>query len=442
MFKRLFLLSLFLCIHFASASGSQIKTEGPAATQTPKEGIGASDIELFATVMAQVQHYYIKPIDYKHLFKLAMQGILEGLDPHSSYLDEETFTALYNQTQGSYAGIGIQLIPEAHILKVISPIDGGPAEKSGIKSGDYIYRVDDFFVQDLGPMEAINRMQGKPGTTLKLTLFRPENKQPFEVKIKRQIIKLDSVKSKLLSPKIGYIRISFFNVSTAAETKTALKNLRKQSPKLEGLIIDVRNNPGGTLGGATDTSDLFLDKKKLKYEGRIVSVEGRSKDLNSVTYATDGDIWNGNPIIVLTNEGSASGSEILAAALLEHNRAITLGTKTFGKGSVQSLIPTTEKTAIKLTTALYYTPKHIAIQAVGVEPEVVVPSMHVPKEEKQSSIMDVIDEANLYGHLKASPKAVQAKNKRLGVDNHKLAHEDFQLFQAVKLMQGLLASYH
>jgi carboxyl-terminal processing protease len=418
-----------------------------AAAPKEKNIMSQKDVEHFAIVMAQIQHYYVKPTDYKTLFENAIRGMLNGLDPHSSYLDMSSFRDLNSKTAGHYAGIGIQIIPENGLLKVISPFDGTPAAKANIESGDIILKINNYFIKDIGPEKAVNLLLGKAGSKVTITVFKTKKKRPKKITLIRKIIKIKSIKSRLVTNDIGYVRIAVFGTNTLNEIKTAIIQLKKAAtPPLKGFILDVRNNPGGTLDAAIAVSDLFLDANKLGNNTTIVSTVGRTKSMNTISKATPGDLLKGTPIIVLINGGSASASEILASALAEHNRGITLGTKTFGKGSVQAVIPTTPTSAIKITTALYYTPRGHAIQAKGVIPDVIVPYRTLPKSEKTQSVSDFIDESQLYRHLKSKPKKSNAAQaSKIKLDRHlnrELAHQDFQLYQAIKLLQGMLAMHN
>ncbi|MBM94027.1 MAG: peptidase S41 [Legionellales bacterium] len=428
-----FLKALLTCFFILISTSS-------ALTQAAQDQIGQhsidpiseQDVEHFATVMAQIQHYYIKPTTTKTLFENAIRGMLNGLDPHSSYLDFEEFKTLNTHTNGHYAGVGIQLIPENGLLKVIAPIDDSPAARANIAPGDIILKINNQFTKDLGAEKALALLSGKPGTKVQLTIFKKDEQKPKLINLIRQKIKLNSSSTKMLTPKVAYTRISTFSQNTAREISTQLKKY----PSAQGLILDVRNNPGGTLDGATQTSDLFLDANRLGKNKLIVSIKGRDPRMSSSIHATPGDILKGAPIVVLINGGSASASEILASALAEHNRGVTLGTKTFGKGSVQAVIPTTSTSAIKITTALYYTPRNHAIQAIGVTPDITVPYQTIPQLDEPNALTNLIDESQLYKHLDSKPQKKQTTEYET---HQKLAQDDFQLYQALKLAQGMLA---
>lgn len=393
--------------------------------------ISQNDIEKFAIVMSQIKHYYIKDTKTSELFNNAIKGMLNNLDPHSAYLTSADFKELDYTTSGKYAGIGVQITLENGLIKVISPLDGTPAKKANIEPGDIILKINNTFVQDIESNKAISLLAGKPGSKVELTIFKPSIKKPIKLTLKRAIIKLESVTNNIISPNIGYIRISNFGDNTAKEIKKSLLKMKK----INGLVIDVRNNPGGTLPSAVEVCNLFLDAKKLKENKTIVSTKGRVKEMNSIISATNGDIFDNKPIIVLINKGSASAAEILASALSEHNRAITLGTRTFGKGSIQTLIPINEHSAIKITTGLYYTSRGKAIQAKGVAPDVLMPYTKAPVSEKE--LDEIIDESQLYRHLKSKPIKLKKPNKNK--NNLKIATQDFQLYQAIKLLHGLVA---
>ena len=407
------------------------------------------DIQRFATAVAQIKRYYIEPIDDKTLFNHAISGMLTNLDPHSSFLDPESLKDLQSSTSGEFGGVGIEVIPEAGFIKVISPIDDTPAYKAGIKSGDLIIRVGNKYVKNLTLREAINLIRGKKGTKVILTVLRKGEKKPLKFTLTRDVIKIQTVKSKLYDKYYGYLRVAFFQSSTKRDLNKNIKELQKETKgKLKGVILDLRNNPGGLLNSSIKIADTFLDLKKLnQHKSLIVYTKGRIESANIEAKATKGDSLKGLPIVVLINEGSASAAEIVAGALQDHHRAIIVGTKSFGKGSVQTVLPIDYESGIKLTTALYYTPSGNSIQATGIEPDVIIADLKIPKSKTQDVIIDPINEADLDGHLengndKKDKTAAKEKNvdkDRANKADIELARTDYQLYAAINILKGLTA---
>jgi len=323
-------------------------------------------LNLFGEVMERAKLSYVEEISDKKLIESAINGMLTSLDPHSSYLDAESFKYMSEQTKGKFGGLGIEVTMDNGLVKVVSPIDDTPAFKAGIKAGDYITHIDDETVIGLNLNEAVSKMRGKIGTEVKLSIRRA-NEKPFDVTIKRQEIKIQSVKTEIKNDDVLYIRISSFAEENDENITKAVNEAKKKlGDKLKGVVIDVRNNPGGLLDQAVNVSDLFLEK------GEIVSTRSRNEEDTVKFTAQEGDILNGLPIVVIINEGSASASEILAGALQDHHRAVILGEKSFGKGSVQTVVPLGNYGAMRITTARYYTPSGRSIQAKGIEPDIVV----------------------------------------------------------------------
>ena len=349
-------------------------------------------LNLFGEVYERVRSEYVEEIKDKDLIEAAINGMLQSLDPHSSYLNSDSFEEMKVQTKGEFGGLGIEVTMENGLVKVVSPIDETPAAKAGIKSGDYISHIDQEAVMGLTLSEAVDKMRGPVNTPILITVIR-KGEEPFDVEIVRDIIKITSVKIKV-HDEVGYLRITSF-------TQKTHKNLIKEFSKLEnkmngnmkGLVLDLRNNPGGLLDQAVSVSDAFLER------GEIVSTRGRETDTEQRFNASKGDITKGIPIVVLINGGSASASEIVAGALQDHKRGILLGTSTFGKGSVQTIIPVSSKGAIRLTTARYYTPSGKSIQATGIEPDIFVPQSKLEvlennNERKESSLRGHLDKKN------------------------------------------------
>jgi carboxyl-terminal processing protease len=386
-------------------------------------------LNLFGEVMERAKVAYVEEVTDKQLIESAINGMLTALDPHSSYLDADSFKYMNEQTKGKFGGLGIEVTMDNGLVKVVSPIDDTPAFKAGLKAGDYITHIDGETVIGLNLNEAVSKLRGKIGTKVKLAIRRA-NAKPFNVTLKRQEIKIQSVKTELKNDDILYVRISSFaedndkNISKAvADAQKKLKN------KLAGIVIDVRNNPGGLLDQAVAVSDLFLE------QGEIVSTRSRNED-NTIKYSAEpGDIAKGLPIVVIINEGSASASEILAGALQDHHRALILGEKSFGKGSVQTVMPLGEYGAMRLTTARYYTPSGRSIQAKGIEPDVVVKPAKV---ELLESYGLNITESELKGALKNEDET-PAKKKPSTDEKEDEADDvnDYQLVRALDLVRAL-----
>ena len=406
-------------------------------SNTNTKRIPLEDVQRFSNAIGEIKKYYVKPIDDKELFDNAIRGMLAGLDPHSSYLNEEEFKELQTSTSGEFGGLGIEVTMEDGVVKVITPLVDTPAFKAGIKSGDYIIKLGKESVQGLSLKDAVNLMRGKAGSTIKLTILRKGESKPLSFNLIREVILIKSVKSKFLNEGYGYIRLTQFQALTSKDMLQSIDQLKQQSSgKLKGLILDLRNNPGGLLDSAIQVSDAFLGNNKAGKQEMIVYTEGRLPGSKFSALANPGDVLDNAPIVVLINNGSASASEIVAGALKDNKRAIILGTKSFGKGSVQTVLPLDGKTGIKLTTALYYTPSGISIQAKGIIPDIVVEEVDVPKSSGKKTDAIGFSEADLSGHLinkgnlenTALKKADQAKD---------LIHEDYQLYAALTVLEGM-----
>lgn len=381
-------------------------------------------LNLFGEVMERAKTSYVEEVTDKKLIEAAINGMLTSLDPHSSYLDAESFTYMNEQTKGKFGGLGIEVTMDNGLVKIVSPIDDTPAAKAGLKAGDYITHIDGETVIGLNLNEAVSKLRGKIGTKVKISVRRV-NAKPFDVTLKRQEIKIQSVKTEIKNDDILYIRISSFAEENDKNIEKAVKDAQKKlKGKLAGIVIDVRNNPGGLLDQAVAVSDLFLDK------GEIVSTRSRNEEETVKYTAQEGDIAKGLPIVVLINEGSASASEILAGALQDHRRAIILGEKSFGKGSVQTVLPLGEYGAMRLTTARYYTPSGHSIQAKGIEPDIVVKPAKVEVLEDYGW---TITEAELSGALKNEEAEKKDKEK---ADNAETI-SDYQLIRALDLVHAL-----
>ncbi len=427
---RLTPLALSLALLLGSAPLLAAEQSAPAIedTETGKAPLPLEELRTFAEVMDRVKAAYVEPIDDKTLLENAIKGMLSNLDPHSAYLEPEAFAELQESTSGEFGGLGVEIGQEDGFLKVISPIDDSPAAAAGIQAGDFIIKIDGQPTKGLSMMEAVEKMRGKPGTVIILTLIR-EGGQPFDVELKRAIIKTKSVKSQLLEGDYGYIRISQFQINTGEEVGKALASLKKDNggKKLGGLVLDLRNNPGGVLQAAVEVSDHFLTKGLIVYtKGRIANSELRFS-------ADKADASEGVPLVVLINGGSASASEIVAGALQDHKRGILMGTDSFGKGSVQTVLPLNNDRALKLTTALYFTPKGRSIQAQGIIPDVEVRRAKLTREQDA----ETFKEADLAGHLGNGNGGQDKPSGKKGEDKPRLQDDDYQLSQALNLLKGL-----
>ena len=390
------------------------------------------EIRAFAEVFAKIKNDYVEEVEDGVLLENAIRGMLEGLDPHSSYLDEEAYMDLQEGTSGEFGGLGIEVGMEDGFIKVISPIDDTPAQKAGLQAGDLIIRLDETPVKGMSLTDAVARMRGEPGTDITLTIIRDGAEKPLKVTITRDVIKVKSVRTRSLEPGFGYLRISHFQSRTAEDARAGLQELKQDNDGgLDGLILDLRNNPGGILSAAVGVSDLFLDK------GLIVYTEGRIDDSTLKFNAKPADLLDNAPIVVLVNSGSASASEIVAGALQDHKRAIIMGQKTFGKGSVQTVLPVSNAAALKLTTARYYTPSGRSIQVSGIEPDVSVARVKV--ESLEDDEPGTITEENLSRHLDNDSQERQEGDGEANTEQDTVAQlmEDYTLQQALNVLKSL-----
>ena len=413
------------------------------------------DLRNFADVFGRIKNYYVDPVGDKQLITSAINGMLSGLDPHSTYLDAEAYKDLTATTQGEFGGLGIEVGMEDGLIKVISPIEDSPAFQAGVKTGDLIFKLDDTLVKGMPLNDAVNRMRGKPGSKIVLTILRKGESKPLVITLMRAVIKVKSVKSRLIEPGYGFLRITQFQEHTGENLASALESLSKQGD-LKGIVLDLRNDPGGLLTSAVGVSAAFLPKDAL-----VVYTEGRTDDAKMRLSATPDDYLRGSgktdylhglptsvkrvPMVVLVNGGSASASEIVAGALQDNKRAVIMGTQTFGKGSVQTILPLGNGTAIKLTTARYFTPSGRSIQAKGIVPDIVVDD---PATAGQDNTLR-LREADLEHHLvngqpddkPASTKpAAQPRPSRQGGKAEITefgAANDYQMNQALTLLKGM-----
>ena len=331
----------------------------------PHSDIPWQDARMLAEVLERVKHDYVNPVDDHQLLQAAIRGMVSSLDPYSAYLDGDEYDEVKISSSGQYSGIGIEVSMEDDEVVVVSPFEGSPAAQAGIRSGDVIATIDGIPVNTTTLADTISRMRGKEGTTVKIGILREGSSEPLQFTVKRSRVELHSVKSELLEAGMGYVRISQFSETTGDDLEAALKDLRNRNgAALKGLVLDLRNNPGGVLEAAVSVSDTFLDS------GVIVTAKGRTPESKFEMDATPGDAMNGAPIVVLVNGGSASAAEIVAGALKDNHRAKLMGRTTFGKGSVQTVIPLSEDRAVKLTTSLYYTPSGISINHRGIAPDI------------------------------------------------------------------------
>lgn len=419
-----------------------------AAPLIAQEAAKSSDVyeqlDLFGDIFERVRAQYVEEVDSKKLIEAAINGMLTSLDPHSNYMAADDFSDMQVQTRGEFGGLGIEVTQEEGFVKVVSPMDGTPADEAGIEAGDFITHVDGESVSGLSLDQAVDKMRGPVGSEIIVTVVRKDVAEPFDVSIIRDTIKVTAVKSRVVG-NVPVLRITTFNDQTypglEAELKKAVEEVGGMD-KVDGFVIDLRNNPGGLLTQAIKVSDAFLDK------GEIVSTRGRDATEAERVNATLGDLAEGKPIVVLINGGSASASEIVAGAMQDHHRAIVVGTKSFGKGSVQTVIPLSGDGAMRLTTARYYTPSGRSIQALGVMPDILVnqprkpPAGEAPEKEDTSAARRQTSEADLRGNLSNDSmtddekKMLEEERARVE-DAAKLRDEDYQLAYAVDVLRGL-----
>ncbi len=400
-------------------------------------GLPLNELRNFSDIFARIKTDYVEDVDDKTLLENAIRGMLTGLDPHSSYLNPDEYRELKIGTTGKFGGLGIQVGMEDGFVKVISPIDDTPAFRAGLESGDLIIRLNNKSVKGMTLNDAVKIMRGDPGTDITLTVIREGADKPLPFTVTRDIISVKSVKSRILEPNYGYIRISNFQSKTARDLVNEVSQLKKDNKnELKGLVLDLRNNPGGVLSAAADVSDAFINNGKLVY------TKGRINNSEFEFNAKPGDIMNGLPLVVLINGGSASASEIVAGALQDHKRAIIMGSKSFGKGSVQTIQELRSGGAVKITTARYFTPNGRSIQGEGITPDIVLDRYEIKDTKEDASLR--IKESDLSGSISNPTKSQEAikkaeeEGKTEAKENPKLkASEDFQLYEALLLLKGL-----
>ncbi|HEX9628010.1 MAG TPA: S41 family peptidase, partial [Acidiferrobacterales bacterium] len=418
------LIGVFVGVGITLERAVQAERESAKSAAAP---LPVEELRSFTEVFSRIKSDYVEPVDDKKLLQDAIQGMLSGLDPHSSYLDPEGFKEIRVGTEGEFGGLGIEVTMEDGFVKVVSPIEDTPAARAGLKTGDLIIRLDDKAVKGMALSDAVKMMRGKPGTDITLTVAREGQNKPLKFTIKRAVIKIQSVKYRMLEDGFAYVRVTQFQANTGDSLREAVTKLKLQNKgSLKGMVLDLRNNPGGVLNAAVTVSDVFLPS------GLIVYTEGRLADAKLRFSATPDDLLDGSPMVVLVNGGSASASEIVAGALQDHKRAVVMGTKTFGKGSVQTIVPMSSGAALKITTARYYTPNGTSIQATGIVPDIITEEAKVTKSEANSD--GLLREADLTRHLE-NKETVPAKDKKqIKIEG---GSDDYQLQEALNLLKGV-----
>ena len=429
------ILGAFIVVASSVMADKPLEVDTLPDDSTQQLSIPLQELRAFAEVFERVSNDYVDAVDDKDLLEGAISGMLSSLDPHSAYLPAEGFKEMQEHTKGEFGGLGMEVGMEDGFVKVISPIDDTPAQKAGIQAGDLIIKLGDEPVKGKTLGEAVDIMRGKPGTVLKLTIVRKGEAAPINVDITRAVIKVKSVKQRMLKDNIGYLRVSQFQVRSGKDLVDAVNKLEEENEApLEGLVLDLRNNPGGVLTAAVQISDAFLD------DGLIVYTEGRIKNSQMRFEAEAGDVMDGKPVVVLINEGSASASEIVAGALQDQARAIIVGRTSFGKGSVQTLLPLNNGAAIKVTTARYFTPNGRSIQAEGIKPDITVEKVKIEKVEE--SAIGNIKEKDLTGHLENGNGREEMLDALSEADTKedeikKLLEKDFELNEAVRVLKTM-----
>lgn len=430
-----------LILLFITGFGLQLAVGDDSTTNGNGETLPLDELRTFTEVFAKIKNDYVEDVDDRKLLEDAIRGMLAGLDPHSTYLDKESYKELQEGTTGEFGGLGIEVGMEDGFVKVIAPIDDTPAKKAGIKAGDLIIKLDDTPVKGLSLNDAISRMRGKPGTDITLTIIRDGEEKPLVITITRAIIRVNSVRGRTLEPGFGYLRISSFQANTGHDLRKQLDKLSEENDyKLKGVVLDLRNNPGGVLNAAVEVSDLFLDK------GLIVYTEGRIRNSQLKFNAKPLNVIRDLPIVVLVNEGSASASEIVAGALQDHRRAVIAGQQTFGKGSVQTILPMANEAAVKLTTARYFTPSGRSIQASGITPDIIIDKLAVEKLEDDGN--GIVKEADLSGHLEnpqdngdtTTNKNAEKAEEEKEVERP-LSVTDYELYEALNILKGMALTH-
>ncbi len=409
----------------AAAATTPHVAKKPAAG---KESVDLQDIRSFTAVYSLVKQAYGESVDDHALMQAAIRGLLAGLDPHSEYLDRKQIDDLTEDTTGSYNGLGIEVVQVEGTLKVVAPIDDSPAERAGIKAGDTIVRIDGKAVQSDDLDSAVGRLRGKVGSEITLSVVHEGAIDPVDVKLKREVIRVASVRGRLLEPGYAYVRLSQFQADTGAQLHKRIDRLQKDNKApLQGMVLDLRSNPGGLLTSAVEVSDIFLN------DGIIVTTKGRLKEADLSFHAAPGDALNGAPLVVLVDNGTASAAEIVAGALKDNHRALLMGRRTFGKGSVQTVLPLDADHAVKLTTARYYTPSGASIQAAGIEPDIVLQDLALSTRDASPSV--ILGERDLRNHLKGADETVAAPSPAHTIDRD--VEQDYALNEALNALKAL-----
>lgn len=398
----------------------QTEQLSPSA-QTP---LPIEQIRNFSEIFTIIKQSYVEDVSDEELLDYAITGMLQGLDPHSSYYKEEDYYDLNESTKGRFGGLGIEVMMEKGLIKVVAPIDDTPAARAGMQTGDLIIRIDDKPINGLNLQQATEQLRGEPGTDVKITVVRDTEPEPFDLVLQRDIIQVKVVKREWLNDSIGYLRITQFQLTTSEIFRKELKRMAAQD-KFAGLIIDLRNNPGGLLNSAVSIADMFIE------EGVLLKTKGRVHQVNHEYEATSSDLLKGKPLVVLINGGSASASEIVAGAIQDHQRGVLVGTQSFGKGSIQTVLDVGDKDGIKLTTGRYYTPSGRSIQAEGITPDIIVEQREY-KEKK--SAFQAVKEGDLHGHLENDGQANSQNSKT----QNSLLEDDLQLQEALNIMTAAI----
>ncbi|URL58906.1 S41 family peptidase [Luteibacter flocculans] len=402
-------------------------TSAAAVVQQADDAVSLDDIRNFTRVYHIIQQAYVEKLDNKTIMNAAISGMLQNLDPHSEYLDKEGLDELDEDTTGQYGGLGIEVLQVDGMLKIVSPIDDTPASRAGIKPGDTILKVDGMVVDSQNIDEAFKKLRGDPGSKITLTILHEKSDKPIDLPLVRERINVTSVKLRQLDPGYVYIRLSQFQEDTATDLDTKLSDYIKKHGAPKGAVLDLRSNPGGLLTTAVGVADTFLDS------GTIVTTKGRLPDANLHFDAHPGDLLKGAPIVILTDNGTASAAEIVSGALKDNHRALIMGRRTFGKGVVQTVLPLDQEHAVKITTARYYTPNGTSIQAEGIKPDIPLADLAVSKADTPPQLIG--SEADLPNHL-VNEKAA-ADEKSTSDDDGKLAIDDYALSQALNVLKGL-----